>query len=100
MLPTPQAHDFKRGKTPEQVETARAKGAGVANLNELVENTLLPTPVAHLTGNTPEDHLARKPGRKQVTDLGIIVENGLLTTGGMLPTGGSTPPPSTDGLLF
>lgn len=48
---------------------------------------LLPTPVAQPSGNTPEDHLAKKPGRQQVTDLAILVENDLLETGGkMLPT--------------
>jgi hypothetical protein len=35
LLPTPQAHDAKGGKTPEQVATMREKGHGVANLNEV-----------------------------------------------------------------
>lgn len=49
--------------------------------------TLLPTPVAQPSGNTPEDHLRKKPGREVVTDLAILVENGLLETGGrLLPT--------------
>lgn len=49
--------------------------------------TLLPTPVAQPSGNTPEDHLRKKPGREIVTDLAILVENGLLETGGrLLPT--------------
>lgn len=39
---------------------------------------LLPSPVAQQSGSTPEEHLARKPGRTQVTDLAIIVENGLM----------------------
>jgi DNA (cytosine-5)-methyltransferase 1 len=39
---------------------------------------LLPSPVAHQSGSTPEQHLARKPGRTQVTDLAIIVENELM----------------------
>lgn len=48
---------------------------------------LLPTPCASPSGNTPENHLRKKPGRKRVTDLGIIVEHGLLATGGeLLPT--------------
>jgi DNA (cytosine-5)-methyltransferase 1 len=34
--------------------------------------------VAQQSGSTPEEHLARKPGRTQVTDLAIIVENGLM----------------------
>jgi DNA (cytosine-5)-methyltransferase 1 len=48
---------------------------------------LLPTPVAQPSGNTPEDHLRKKPGREVVTDLAIIAENGLIETGGrLLPT--------------
>ena len=48
---------------------------------------LLPTPVAQPSGNSPEVHLRKKPGREVVTDLAIIVENGLLATGGrLLPT--------------
>jgi DNA (cytosine-5)-methyltransferase 1 len=44
-------------------------------------------PGAQQSGNPPEVHLRKKPGRTQVTDLAIIVENGLLETGGtMLPT--------------
>lgn len=49
--------------------------------------TLLPTPVAQPSGNTPEEHLRKKPGREVVTHLAILVENGLLETGGrLLPT--------------
>ena len=49
--------------------------------------TLLPTPVAQPSGNSPEVHLRKKPGREVVTDLAIIMENGLLATGGrLLPT--------------
>lgn len=52
---------------------------------------LLPTPVAQFSGNTPENHLRKKPGRKVVTDLAILVENGLLPSGGkLLPTPVST----------
>lgn len=47
---------------------------------------MLPTPVAQPSGNSPEAHLRKKPGRIQVTDLAILVENGLLATGGLLPT--------------
>lgn len=53
----------------------------------LSEVTLLPTPVAQPSGNTPEDHLRKKPGREVVTDLAIIAENGLIETGvRILPT--------------
>ncbi len=55
---------------------------------------LLPTPVASTNGNTPENHLRKKPGRSKVTDLQLIVENDLLSTGGRMP------PPSDDGRLF
>lgn len=54
----------------------------------------LPTPMASPSGNTPEEHLRKKPGRKVVTDLAILVENDLLKTGGMLPT-----PKATDGVF-
>lgn len=51
------------------------------------ECSYLPTPVAQPSGNTPEEHLRKKPGREVVTDLAIIAENGLLETGGrLLPT--------------
>ncbi|WP_114589372.1 DNA cytosine methyltransferase [Microbacterium arborescens] len=49
--------------------------------------TLLPTPVAQPSGNTPDEHLRKKPGREVVTDLAIIAENGLIGSGGrLLPT--------------
>lgn len=48
LLPTPQAHDARGPKTPEQVAAMRARtGAGVRNLNEEVRS-LLPTPTARL----------------------------------------------------
>jgi DNA (cytosine-5)-methyltransferase 1 len=43
--------------------------------------------MANQSHNTPENHLRKKPGRKVVTDLAIVVENGLLESGGeLLPT--------------
>jgi len=48
-LPTPQAHDAVKGKTAAQVAAMRARGHGVANLNEMVEN-LLPTPAVNDMG--------------------------------------------------
>ena len=52
-----------------------------------VAGQMLPTPVAQPSGNTPEDHLRKKPGRTRVTDLAILAENGLFETGGrLLPT--------------
>ena len=48
---------------------------------------LLPTPVAQAPGNTAEAHLRKKPGRTQVTDLGIIARENLFAAGGnLLPT--------------
>lgn len=55
---------------------------------------LLPTPAAHDSGNTPENHLRKKPGRTQVTSLQVIVDYGLLSTGGRIcppSDAGSTP---------
>lgn len=47
LLPTPQAHNAQRGKTQEQVAAMRARGHGVANLNEVIEcELLLRSPVA------------------------------------------------------
>jgi len=63
MLPKPTDSDTSAGGTPEQ---------------------LLPTPVAQHSGNTPEDHLRKKPGRSVVTDLAILTENDLLPTGGRI----------------
>lgn len=42
--------------------------------------------MAQHSGNTPENHLRKKPGRKVVTDLAILAENDLIKSGGMLPT--------------
>jgi hypothetical protein len=47
---------------------------------------LLPTPAAKDSGNTPEEHLRKKPGRETVTSLQVVVEGGLIPTGGLLPT--------------
>lgn len=47
---------------------------------------LLPTPTSQMSGNPPDVHLRKKPGRKIVTDLQIILSYGLIPTGGMLPT--------------
>src|SRR5690606_25586044 len=78
LLPTPQAHDQRGGKTREQVEAMRRRtGAGVRNLNEVIPNEvmLLPTPTASQPGGPAEQHLARKnrmrdgARRTSVTDL-------------------------------
>jgi hypothetical protein len=51
---------------------------------EVGRGLLLPTPVAQPSGNKPEEHLRKKPGREIVTDLAIITENNLLPTGGRM----------------
>ncbi len=64
----------------------RKAGGHGPTLADEVEH-LLPTPVAQPSGNTPEEHLRKKPGRTRVTDLAILTENGLIPTGGaLLPT--------------
>lgn len=75
LMPTPTASDHKAGRHQD--------GTG-HSLTQAVQ--LLPTPVAQPSGNSPSEHLRKKPGRERVTDLAIIVENGLLPTGGLLPT--------------
>lgn len=76
-LPTPMAADAR-------LPGGERKSPGLA---QSAAQGLLPTPVAQMSGNPPEVHLQKKPGRTQVTDLKIIVENGLLETGGkLLPT--------------
>ena len=47
-------------------------------IDESEYSSLLPNPVAQQSGSSPEGHLRRKPGRTQVTDLAIIMENGLM----------------------
>lgn len=75
LMPTPTASDHKAGRHKD--------GTG-HSLTQAVQ--LLPTPVAQPSGNSPTEHLRKKPGRDRVTDLAIIVENNLLPTGGLLPT--------------
>ena len=83
LLPTPAARDWKSGQS-------NLIGTNARPLNEVVE-MLLPTPAAHDSGNTPENHLRKKPGRSQVTSLQVIADYGLLSTGGRID------PPSPDG---
>lgn len=75
LIPTPVASDHKACRHPE--------GTGMS-LSQAVK--MLPTPVAQSSGNSPAAHLRKKPGRAQITDLAILVENGMLATGGLLPT--------------
>lgn len=75
---------------------SRASGGDPASSNVTLTDAivrgrgLLPRPVAQPSGNSPEDHLRKKPGRGVVTDLAIIAENGLIESGGrLLPTPGA-----------
>jgi DNA (cytosine-5)-methyltransferase 1 len=84
LLDTPSARMYK-GAGPAGGPTHHRNSA--RGLIEAQVLDLLPTPVAQPSGNTPEEHLRKKPGRVVVTDLAIIAENGLLETGGrLLPT--------------
>ena len=79
LLPTPRATDGTKGGPNQR------GSSGDLMLPSAVQ--LLPTPVAQPSGNSPEVHLRKKPGREVVTDLAIIVEHDLLATGGrLLPT--------------
>lgn len=75
LLPTPRTTDMNG---------PGSHGDGGADLRTVVAEQLLPTPVAQPSGNSPEEHLRKKPGREVVTDLAIIAENGLIETGGRL----------------
>lgn len=89
MLPTPTVGNATG--TNERRGGARGDemllpGVAVAAARGELTDPVLPTPVAHPSGNTPENHLRKKPGRKVVTDLAILVENDLIKSGGLLPT--------------
>jgi len=79
MLPTPKASNGEKGG-PNQ------RGSSGDYMLPSAVIHLLPTPVAQHSGNTPENHLRKKPGRTVVTDLQILVENDLLPTGGRIVT--------------
>lgn len=84
LLPTPRARDMKDSalsvdnwnradhddSLPRAVRMHLLRGKG---------EQLLPTPAASPSGSTPEQHLARKPGRTRVTDLAIVAEHLLPT---------------------
>jgi hypothetical protein len=75
LLPTPDTGMSPNGHGRRGGKPGNGSQSG-ASLDATV--TLLPSPVAQQSGSSPEEHLRRKPGRKQVTDLAIIVENGLM----------------------
>lgn len=81
LFPTPNAYDGSKGGS--QHPAKRRAGGHQPSVADVVEH-LLPTPCASPSGNTPEEHLRKKPGRERVTDLSIIAENDLFATGGKL----------------
>lgn len=81
LLPTPLASDAEKMSMSYSRGNPTLRGA----------LHLLPTPAAHDSGNTPENHLRKKPGREVVTSLQVLVDHDLLSTGGRIV------PPSSDG---
>lgn len=80
LMPTPRATDGTKGGPNQR------GSSGDLMLPSAVAH-LLPTPVSQPSGNSPEEHLRKKPGRDVVTDLSIIAEHGLFETGGrLIPT--------------
>ncbi len=88
MLKTPTAQLAVNGGS--QHPEKRREGGHGPTLADEVEH-LLPTPAAHDSGNTPENHLRKKPGRSVVTSLQVLVDHDLIATGGRIV------PPSTAG---
>lgn len=82
LFPTPDAYAGERG-AGQDPRARRAAGHSVA-LSDVAEHDLvmLPTVVAHDSGNSPEAHLRKKPGRQTVTSLAVLTEHDLLTRGG------------------
>lgn len=82
LLPTHDAYAGERG-AGQDPRARRAAGHSVA-LSDVAEHDLvmLPTVVAHDSGNSPEAHLRKKPGRTTVTSLQVLTEHDLLTRGG------------------
>lgn len=80
-------HALGESEGGRQDAAPRVAGGASGGIGATEPVALLPTPVAQPSGNTPEEHLRKKPGRERVTDLAIMVENDLLSTGGrLLPT--------------
>lgn len=89
MLRTPCAAEAEGGPLSPAVAAERGQTLRLTGqvIDLVAPAQLLPTPVAQPSGNTPEEHLRKKPGREKVTDLAILTENGLIETGGkLLPT--------------
>ena len=94
LLPTPSvalATGGQASRSGERIDELLLTGIARAAAG----GALLPTPAAHDSFNTPENHLRKKPGRQQVTSLQVIVDYDLLSSGGRMPSpsaDGSTPP--------
>lgn len=67
--PTPQAHDAQGPKTLEQQEAMRAKGHGVANLNEKVMLAGWPTPMAGNPGTENYNEAGNTDSSRRTTAL-------------------------------
>lgn len=95
LLPTPVASEpakaTNRQNAAQKAKTGQVWLTNVAHTIREANEMLLPTPCASPSGNTPENHLRKKPGRAVVTDLLILVENDLLQSGGRIE------PQSNDG---
>jgi hypothetical protein len=74
-----------RGGVAYELPTpALPTGGSVSSSLPTPRASLLPTPAANDSGNTPENHLRKKHGRTVVTSLAVLVDGGLLATGGRL----------------
>lgn len=87
LLPTPAVNDMGKAYDPDSWDEWVAKqkanhgnGNGHGKSLHIEALRLLPTPEATQSGSTPEQHLARKPGRSRVTSLNIVAEYQLLPT--------------------
>lgn len=79
LLPTPSSADGLGGhRTRSGARSGEPLLGGISQL--------LPTPAAHDSGNSPQEHLGKKPGRQRVTSLQVIADHGLIESGGLLPT--------------
>ncbi|AOZ64744.1 hypothetical protein SEA_CHOCOLAT_81 [Arthrobacter phage Chocolat] len=79
IFPTPKGSDGEKGGPNQRGSSGDYALPAIGHL--------LPTPAANDSGNTPEEHLRKKPGRTQVTSLQVIADHGLIETGGkILPT--------------
>lgn len=96
LLPTPNAWDGQKGaRNPDRPHNSQITlvdwAQAVLEGKRATRESLLPTPVANDSGNTPEDHLRKKPGTEVVTSLTVLIDHNLL------PTGGRIVPPSNGG---